>query len=76
MTIGILLNVNFMSQNRVVSSAMSARLHTGRLKVNLAKKPKKKGGDEKFSGYIERCATAGLCISGHRAARILIDFKS
>ena len=36
-TIGILPNVNFVSQNRVVDSSTSARFHTGRLKNNQLK---------------------------------------
>ena len=36
-TIAILPNVSSFSQNRFVNSAISARLHTGRLKVNPAK---------------------------------------
>ena len=54
------------------NSVMSARLHTGRLKVNPAKK--KKDGDKSCSGYGERCATVGLRSSGHRAAGIFIDY--
>ena len=42
MTICILPNVSSVGLNRVVNSATSARLHTGRLKVNLAKKAEKK----------------------------------
>ena len=36
-------NVNSIRVNRVVNSAISARLHTGRLRDNPAKKPKKYG---------------------------------
>ena len=43
MTFGILPIVNSVSQNGAVSSAISARFHTGRLKVNLSKKPKQDG---------------------------------
>ena len=43
MTIGILPNVNSTSLTRVINSATSARLHTGRLRENPAKKPKKDG---------------------------------
>ena len=41
--IGILPNVNPINLIRVVNSAISARLHADRLKVNPAKKPKKGG---------------------------------
>ena len=40
-TVGILPNVNFISLNRVVKSAIGARLCTGSLKVNLAKSRKR-----------------------------------
>ena len=65
MTIGIFPNVSFISQNRVVTSAISARFRTERLRNNRL---------TKCSGYSERCATGGLCISRHRAADgIFID---
>ena len=41
--VGILPNVNSINLNRVVNSVISGGLHTVRLKVNLAKKPKKDG---------------------------------
>ena len=72
MIVGILANVNSISLNRVVSSVTSARVHTGRLKVNPAESPQRMV--TKCSGKCERCATVGLCISGHRAAGIFIDF--
>ena len=42
-TAGILPNVSFFCQNRVENSAITARLHTSRLKDNPAKTPKKDG---------------------------------
>ena len=55
------------------TSEIHALLCTGRSKINPAKKTKK-DGDKKCSGYTESCTTVGLRISGHRAARIFIDF--
>ena len=55
--------VNSISPNRVVNLAISARLHTGRLKVNPAKN--RKGWWQKCSDHVERCTTIGLRISGH-----------
>ena len=52
---------------------ISARLYTSTLKVNPAEN-QKKGWWQKCSGYIERCITVGLRISGHRAAGIFTDF--
>ena len=43
MIIGILPNVNSVNLNRNANSGISARLHTGRLKVNQAKNRKKDG---------------------------------
>ena len=42
-TVGIVPNVNSASLNRVVNTAISARLHTGRWRDNPAKRPKKDG---------------------------------
>ena len=55
-------NVSFISQIRAVNSAISARLHTGRLKVNPAKNRKRMV--TKCGGYIETCTTVGLRITG------------
>ena len=63
----MLPNVNSFNLNWVANSVISARLHTGRLKVNPSKKTDKWWW-QKCSGYIERCTTIGLRISGHRAA--------
>ena len=40
-TVGILPNVNFISQNRVLNSAISARFRTGRLRNNQIKSRKR-----------------------------------
>ena len=64
MTIGILPNVNYVSLNRVVNSAISARLHTGRLKVNPAKSRRRMVTKVQ---WLYR-------ISGHRSAGIFTDF--
>ena len=73
MNIGILPNDSFISLKRDVNSAISARFRTGRLRKNQVKKPKR-NGDKSAVAFGERCATVGLRIAGHRAARILIDF--
>ena len=73
MTIGILPNVNSISLNRVVNSAISARLHTGRLRYNPAKSRRRMVTKVQYS-CIERRTTVGLRISGNRAAGIFIDF--
>ena len=74
MTIGLFPIVNSFSLNRAVSSARSARWHTGRLKINPAKNRKKDGDKSAAAFLFGRCKTIGLRISGHTAAGIFIDF--
>ena len=53
------------------NSVISARLHTGRMKVNPAKKTKK-DGDKSSAATVKD--TVGLCVAG-RAAGICGDFS-
>ena len=53
--------VNSVSPNRVADSAVSARLHTGRLRDNPAKSRRRKSA----VAFFERRTTVGLRISGH-----------
>ena len=73
MIIGILPNVNSINLNLDANSVVDARLHTGRLNVNPAKKSKE-DGDKSAVGFFERSTTVGLRISGHRAAGVFTDF--
>ena len=62
MTVGVLPNVNPVSQNRDVNSAQSARFRTGRLKNK--KQKAEEGWRQKCSSYCEKCATVELCTTG------------
>ena len=56
-TIGILPNVIFISQNRAVNSAKSSRFRTGKLRNNRIKIPKWVW--QKWCSNSERCTTVG-----------------
>ena len=71
-TIGILPKVSFISRNRVVNSAISARFRTGRLRNNQIKKPKKGGG--KIAVFTLKDVRQLGCVFQDTAARICIDF--
>ena len=70
-TIGILPNVTLKQTESGCKFGNKCSFPHRKVEGQPSKKPKK-GGDKNAVAFFERCATVGLCTSGHRAARILI----
>ena len=71
--IGILPNFNSINLNRDANSVVDARLHTGRLKVNPAKKSKEDGDKSAAGFFLKDPRQLGCVFQGHRAAWVFTD---